>query len=890
MVRSVGKFLSFFALLSAFLLSGCGPETSYNIQSKTEEEENSSASSREYPLDNRKLSGTAYFREGMRLLDVFVITLNNQLKPRDTVEAKVSSSFFEVDARDYSKSEILIRYRCLYGDSLNRDTLDLSQYFDISREDNFSLDLLSALISERVKTLHKTSSDLVWEKNVAMSEADLFLDDYPEKKDSLSRLLYLYCGHSVQAPAFGKNFNNLAKALGKKDSWRQVISSADLADSLIGYFDVDGDTLGEDFKSAASNVLEDVYGLYPPMVQGATSHIANDSSVYNGYPVVSDFVSKRYDRLHWRLLSETERRYGPCYNNLDTMVVDHGVVYSCDSGKSSWRMNSGELSAAFFYDCHKGDLKIRFLPDGSEYLCKDGVWSSYGCKDGWCYRVSGYDEYEFDSRVVWLEDECTQKREGEHVFANSDFAVCNDGYWKKINGDKFYDNECNSYMKGATFKLPLRRDAIGTDTAYFYCDGKTWRDTLPPVFYGEVCNSDNANRVVIYNDKYFVCDKGWRLLTNEELIPPVRNLDTCSSFCKYAKYGSSYYSCYNNQWELLDDSLVTAPIRAGIVCDASKQDQIEKIGDEYFICTSGGWQTPADQRVAFYDHRVAHDGECANGVTGTSVYYYRSRSGYGYYFLCGDKDWQMTSLFRSYLPSQFKESELAGGVFIDEENYKVNIGGVDYIIGLYSGWYFLTKVIEGGKTYDASASKGQLFLHVERPKTSVHLDEISDRGTDFETFYSAWQERALEEDTATLNKKLYHFPQDSVVMLFADETSYMDYESAKAFCPAGTHIPDTTELLNNYTFSHYAWEVLGISPIKTTYTYVWDGSKTPERYYNIFWSSTAKDEDTQYCLESVTYRGCDYCSWSPGTKNRVVECPKKTYPLIQGLCTRELVR
>lgn len=125
---------------------------------------------------------------------------------------------------------------------------------------------------------------------------------------------------------------------------------------------------------------------------------------------------------------------------------------------------------------------------------------------------------------------------------------------------------------------------------------------------------------------------------------------------------------------------------------------------------------------------------------------------------------------------------------------------------------------------------------------------------------------------------------DSVSVIAYDENSFVTYEEAKAFCPKGFHIPDTTEFMKKFGFATTLREFRNDSPIiwiyGTEFAYGCSGFNTI--HADLFWSGTEKDSDTQYCYEtSMRAVTMDI------KVQRIVECPKDLYPMVQVLCVMD---
>lgn len=877
-------------VLLALLCAGCCPDTVYDIHKNSEEP--ASSSSVNLSLEKRKLEGRVDIPKNFKVLDVHIVPLDNRLNALDTIDVDVSTSTHEfgLGERTYPYSGIRVDYWCVYGDSSFSKTLTFSQYFDISHDDFLDLNLFGAMQSERIRSLSKKDGDeLFWIKEEVLPEAKSYLEEAPNM--SAEMLPLLYCSYEKTDANFGACFEKLAKGLGENKLWSQSVSAAKAVDDFMEYIYLDEKSIEIPVNSFAADFIEKEYGLLEPLFQGDTVTIKNDSSKFNGQKLVGDTLPKISNRLVWRLQHEREDVLGPCYSKLDTTVLYNDSAFICQDKMSEWTVATGVYTIGLIYDCLEGETKIRSLQDERKYLCKNQEWSEYGT------RISGYETSEYDSRIAKTAGDCTPVREGEYVYTGTLFANCKDGYWVEEDGKKFGGQECNEKTKGATIKW-VSSSEPATDTAYFFCNGKSFRDTIPPVFYGDLCSKSRRYSVSVYNGQYYICDGSWRPLSEDELIPPILNRDTCSSTAIYKKYDESYYKCENNHWTFVEDSLVNAPYKEGFLCEESIKNRIYKYGDEYFICyldifsNLPQWNKAKKEEIYLYNHQIAHSGECANGLTGTSIYLTTYDKDDEYYVLCEDGEWNLkrAKTLNYVLAAFFTPSKMAGGTFIDSSTYQKKIGDVEYIFKLYEDVFFLEKIKEDGKTYDVRASKEMMFLSTERPRTSSTLENFAQRGEGFDEFYNGWYARAIEDNAETFNTEnfsntksvTYQFEPQTIELLFADSSSYMDYESALSFCPAGSHIPDTTEILENYALQYYSWRPIEQNFIKTTYSFSWDGTKTRERFYNISWSSDAKDDDTQYCVETLLY----YANYSWQQKNRIVECPKKTYPMIQALCAR----
>jgi hypothetical protein len=234
------------------------------------------------------------------------------------------------------------------------------------------------------------------------------------------------------------------------------------------------------------------------------------------------------------------------------------------------------------------------------------------------------------------------------------------------------------------------------------------------------------------------------------------------------------------------------------------------------------------------------------------------------------------------MPLNYDKKSFAGGIIENDSLYKVTVDGKLYQFDIYDYNWTLTHVEFSGKTYDAYFYKGRLFLHGARGEQRIHLDSIENKSESFDAFYAEW--KAWAKECSECSSRRADVVDSNVSALRYNENAYMDWSHASKACPEGFHVP-TMEEFSTQDYIGYVTANMDIrndSPIIWDYTMHRDGCPSGNTmYFDIFWTSTEKDADMQYCYE---------IAWHPykGVKGaHFAECPKDLYPMVQVLCVED---
>ena len=235
--------------------------------------------------------------------------------------------------------------------------------------------------------------------------------------------------------------------------------------------------------------------------------------------------------------------------------------------------------------------------------------------------------------------------------------------------------------------------------------------------------------------------------------------------------------------------------------------------------------------------------------------------------------------------SRGSNRHFAGGKFVNDSIYQVKIGDLTFELAtvLESKRYSKlrpAKVYEktlddAGYKYDPWSVDSTIFIHARRGRDTIGLSEIPDKSPSFQSFYEDflgdWECQRFWYNDEPTDGQL-----DSIKAFGYTKDIFMDYDTALEFCPEGYHIPDTTEWSGsaNYYLMNKEMKLRSDSPMGIYMTW---GEESGYFERSIFWTSTAKDKDTQYCVQygyNTLY-------------GRYFECPRDLYPLVQAMCVRD---
>lgn len=355
-------------------------------------------------------------------------------------------------------------------------------------------------------------------------------------------------------------------------------------------------------------------------------------------------------------------------------------------------------------------------------------------------------------------------------------------------------------------------------------------------------------------------------------------------------YDGTYYECeyWYLKWTKVDESSLLPPEKEGKICKEDLFNTMEVYGKDYYVCeTTNAWRLMKGVESGPYRYKDSL-GTC-DTISNKILHWSEADSAFfGCANVDGVEDWMriIVEPWPTYLlPLSFDREKIAGQS-LGTSTYTVTIDGIEYRfkIVINGGQYnfVLTHVAIDGVGYEASTRSRQIFLHGELGTDTVLLNSIQDVSSSFGDFYAGWKERISQD--CRCGGYTFEVENSNVSVVRYKDGVYMDYETAKVSCPRGYHIPDTTELISNLKYGTSTLEFRNDAPI------IWyfapngkaNCSKSYKIYADVFWTSTEKDSETQYCYETAM----DGVVMKEKT-SRVVECPKDLYPMVQTLCIQD---
>ena len=218
-------------------------------------------------------------------------------------------------------------------------------------------------------------------------------------------------------------------------------------------------------------------------------------------------------------------------------------------------------------------------------------------------------------------------------------------------------------------------------------------------------------------------------------------------------------------------------------------------------------------------------------------------------------------------------------MFEKEGVYQCDVSGSHYVFDSFfwndKKWkdfvrLRLEKATIDGVEYDARMINGKMYVRAPFGSKNFYLSDIETKSESFDSFYQKWNRWAGVKDTLRF--------------VCNRENTFTTWDEAKAFCPAGFHIPDTTEWkqsgVNEWKRTIDSDEMNRISNIIQGMDEV-DSEGSFKRSLILLWSSTSKDDSTQYCF---TYEISSLLFHN--NIKTVIECPKDLKPMGQAMCVR----
>lgn len=882
-----------------------------------------------------ELGGESQFLTTMRPEKVRFVSLDQNLDAIDSFEVSMDSSWdgnklspsfrFHAKLREYQWP--YLKMVTVFPSDVKKQKMEFAQYVRLTDENSYlKPNLYSALAAGRIETLvknHEMNFDKAQEQAL-MELGRVFGQDLSNiDKETFSAwgenvkggtrlkgmLPYVYCRHEISDTLFYSDFKELRETFAKtgRIGASVMVRAADaylstFERSFEAEFEAYFCSMSRDTMMGLHNMdytfFEEAYGINFPWPSGSndTIQIKDKSSAYYKRHFVMDNI--------WRLKSLLEEEVGLCsYHFLkDSLIYYKGDYYRCEIYSNIWHKETDRkvIQDHLFGECRQSDMGKMFYVGDSLYtcVCEGLVPCSWSDK----YTDKKFDEDDplyatvLDAKVAARFGRCTDGRTGDMLEVDGVYVECYDYKWTPIKALLYHLGRCNNVNKKGEYN--------GT---YYSCanywsglSDTMWQEIYPPEYYNDDCS---LNRVVKYDDSYYICEsneckasdgfpesgcfalRNWRKLEDAELIPPILNMDACerSKVNRKVVYDDVFYECSAGTWHVVDKGTLLPPEKDGQVCNDSLFGAVRRYGGDYYTCDSNyQWSVMGVLSSAPYMFKDSL-GRC-DTISEKTLHWYGSALGfYGCAKDSGSVAWRRIELgpHPNTMPLNYDKKSFAGGIIENDSLYKVTVDGKLYLFNIYDDNWTLTHVEISGKTYDAYFYRGRLFLHGERGVQRVRLDSIENKSESFDTFYADWKAWAKE---CSLCQGRRADVDSSVSSLRFYEGAYMDWEYASKFCPEGFHVPSLEEFAQQDYLAYMTtdMDVRNDSPIIWDYTMHRSGCVSGNTmYFDIFWTSTENDAESQHCVE---------IAWHPynGEKGwRVAECPKDLYPMVQTICVED---
>lgn len=785
---------------------------------------------------------------------------------------------FESDSMVFASPLLRIRYTCAYKDSSSRLKMEFEQYVDMDVTKHPVLRLTAGLLSERTEFLvQEDGFYLTRAKEKAFREMYDLLD-YENRKQvnldqdsgydillSLEDLLYKLCLSEKPDSTFYGCYSNLRSAVGSGKTWRDLLSEDEFADNLFAQ------NTAEEYRE----VWVTSFGL--PACDSAsykdTASVKNKKSVYYKRILVCDNEwygnSRVINKFKWRLLTDFETERGVCTFALRDTVEYNGAAYVCDSAKTDWSKMADKQGVPYLYGTCTDEVEgDSVLYDSTYYACV--AHKDYWHPDGqyeWTSQIPEDERWTNPVNVFVRKHEglCNEKRDMETAVVDGKYYQCYENAWEEIDRFTYFLGRCNS--------LTLNKKAHHDSTGYFECKGtarsSNWEEVLIPNYYGDVCNAGLEGYVKEYDGIYFICRTKW-----------------------------SGSNCW---WEIPSISELPVPVRNGNLCEKANMGEVVEYDGVGYKCSFPKWTRASEYelsvRRAIVRNKFKTD-YCRDGSNKTSLFWDDADTTlYGCVGSYTDANYGWGRVSRGLISASFAELDdpksLVGGVYEGNDDYVITRNGTKYTFNhsqtsrsgdLYRVIWLRSVTPESGTPLEIRGYSGTMVIRAPIGDSAVALDKVEGKTAVFDGFFADWKDKIIEStrcpdatlpgitcvsdwDESTLDVSFEHY----------GETAYSTWEQAKALCPEGSRIPSAEEwLYSNYVQTFYLDPALIVKQKRNS-----GYNGTFSARYDIVWTSTEKDSDTQYCYEYV--RNANDRVIASG----IIECPKNLYPMVQAYCVSE---
>lgn len=879
----IRKYLSLMATLcTTALLGACGGDSATSGGGKYIEGKSS------YESSLSALEGTFQLHRRLVPIHIDVAMLDENLDSIGTLDVKLERHrsgeiHFASDSIEFTSPYLRINYTCIYADSASNLKMDFTEYVDIDKVKSPVLSLPGALEGDRVKflvqqdgfylenakqkALREIYDILAFDnrKNVSLEDDELW-----EFRSDLNDWLYNLCIIEKPDTAFYANYGKLRSELGSGKTWHDLLSETEIADTLFA----------NDPKEDWTELWTKIFGL-PDCDSSSISDTAsatNKESAYYKKKFICD-NSRYINHYKWRLFSDLENEKGTCTLDRRDTVEYEGLVYTCNKvtegsfTKAVWKKIAGKDAVTYLHGkCHKELEGDTISYDSTYYACvyennKTYVWTTeIPINEKWSDPTNV-----FVRKKIGL---CDDTRNLETAIIEGRYYQCYDRAWQEIDRLTYFLGRCDSL---GWDKKKAHHDSVG----YFICRkgewttswaySSKWEEILIPDYYGDECTSKQENYIKQYDGTNFICRVKWG---------------------------------WNSFWDVASDNDMSVPLRNGKLCTQENNGEVVEFSGKGYWCVAPNWKEATEYHLTVFRAMERNNFKpdyCRNGSDNTTIFWDKADSTfYGCVNKYTDVNFGWGQVKRDATKStsfaEFKDTEnLVGGIYEDNDHYTITKDGWKYTFTYYTSGVNndnirvlrLQKVVTNtGAIIDVYENNIMVF-RAALGDSAATLDDIEEKSPSFENYFADWKQKIIEStrcpdatlpgfncvsdwEKSSIEIKLKHYNKDS----------YTTLEQAMAFCPEGSHIPSAEEwLVKNYAQSYKHDRASNVKQIKSNGQ---NGDFTAD--YNLVWTSTEKDSDTQYCFEYVKKDG----GWN-GTivAGGIVECPKDLYPMVQAFCVSD---
>lgn len=856
----------------------------------------------------------ALFDKEVNILDVDVVLFDSNGVAIDTVTAdpvdQNSSgvySYFATDEMSFYSPFVKVEIR---AEGLHDKTeLRFDNYAEMTSLLKVSLSLRQSVLSGRIEYLMESGYSLSDAITKARNEFQGFMLDVVTDEE-----LKMLCRYFVSDSVFYSDFSELRDLYTAGTATDYSFISIRAADEIlteIADSKWKNDSLPfKNWYSASNRLVTKAYRLFSCSHddEGSVAKIENPLSVYNNHSIVCDsrgFYISQFEG-YWRLQVGLELICGPCnYYKNDTLQVGD-TVYYCKNFSSTWEkfydavgVQNRKLNQ-ILGECELTKRNILRYNGETLYICdydkerQEFRWIS----DEWLIdsvyanvkETSAYEE----ACLLDSAGECGEKRLGEIMKVCGGTYSCQEEGWFKLDSVKISLGICDENKKdsvvrveGVSFFNYFACDLFTKNVSLDYYKGYGWRETDLWEYYGDKCNSDDSYLSIVNRDSSnYICDgEKFVRIRDQYLVPPAYDKKLCDITTKWQvlEYDSVHYTCNGEGWaQITSESLKTSN-----VCLSKDKSKIIVVDDVYYQCSGSKWEDMGDWSRDQYLFLQENAHYCDNGIAGTSLVY---SSALNLWYACQPKyssgpEVKFGQI--SFSPINNYDA-LKGGKFVDDSIFHVVDGSLTYEYKRRGMTLYAQRVFEGTPSeenykWDLFVDGKNLFVLGRHGSQKIDLGKEGLSDAVATQFFEDWKKHALTVVGVTSEDR-----REMTSLEQTSEFSYVNYEDAKKSCPSGFHIPSSEEWMGD------AKAIMSLNPDQylKDYPYIYHvvGVKFDEGssdyrgvplYTNIFWSSTSKDENTQYCYEFN-----NWANTTAGIKTYMIECPKNLNLFVQAMCVK----